>query len=123
MTDKTEKGERPELVKTKWGYYQFSPLPTDEELSEYYTEKYYQSGKGSYSVSYTNEEVEYFRLKARLVYRQSRRLTPKAVGGAVLDIGCGSGIPTMELARSASLILLANLSKANWSISMPMISP
>ena len=44
--------KRPQLIKTKWGFYQYTPLPSEEELRQYYAEKYYQQAEGSYELLY-----------------------------------------------------------------------
>jgi len=82
--------KQPDLVKTEYGFWQYHPLPTQEELSVYYGQRYFQEAKGSYAVDYLPEEIEYFRLKARLILHQIKRLKPHGVG-QLLDIGCGEG--------------------------------
>ena len=79
------------LIKTKYGFYQYTPLPSPKEMREYYSQRYYQEGKGSYEVSYTEGELKYFRLKAKLIYKQLGRLRDLASGKSLLDIGCGEG--------------------------------
>ncbi len=89
MADK--KGYQPELIKTKYGFYQYSPLPSIEELREYYANKYYQQGLGSYSVSYTDEEIQYFKLKAWLIYTKVSQIIDLNKKRNFIDIGCGEG--------------------------------
>ena len=101
MTDLKE----PELIKTKWGFYQYDRKPTDEELYEYYANKYYQEGLGSYSVSYTDEEIAYFELKAWMVYRKSSQLADIKNGKKLIDIGCGEGWIMDEFYRHGSSVL------------------
>ena len=86
-----KKNSGPILVRKAQGYWQYCPLPSEDELRQYYAEKYYQQGKGSYAVSYTPEEIEYFRLKADLIYRQILRLRPHKTRNMFLDVGCGEG--------------------------------
>ncbi len=81
---------QPELIKTKWGFYQYDPMPSDVELHAYYADKYYQNETGSYSASYTLEEIDYFRLKAWMVRRKLSSLTD-IKEGRLIDIGCGEG--------------------------------
>lgn len=81
----------PELINTKYGFYQYSPLPSEEDLRQYYAEKYYQHGLGSYSVSYSDEEIEYFKLKSRLIYRKVSMLMDMKKKRSFIDIGCGEG--------------------------------
>lgn len=79
------------LIRTKWGFYQYDPLPSDEELSTYYEEKYYQEGRGSYDVFYTDEETQYFQLKAQLIHQETTKLVGDTRGKRLVDIGCGEG--------------------------------
>lgn len=82
--------KQPKCVRTKRGFYQYHPLPTDEELRDYYANKYYQEGRGSYEVSYSDEEISWFRLKSSLIYKKVARLVPDG-RKKVIDVGCGEG--------------------------------
>ncbi|NQW57611.1 MAG: class I SAM-dependent methyltransferase [Polynucleobacter sp.] len=82
---------RTSCEKTEYGFYQYRPLPSKAELQEYYSQKYYQQGKGSYDVAYTLEEINYFRLKAELIYKKLSHLRDLGEKKDVLDIGCGEG--------------------------------
>jgi len=81
----------PKLIKTKWGFYHYSPHPSDEELSDYYANKYYQTGRGSYSPKYTKDEISYFKLKARLIYLKVSKIIKVEPNRKLIDIGCGEG--------------------------------
>ena len=83
--------DTPKLIKTKWGFYQYHPLPSAEELETYYRNKYFQEGRGSYEISYTEDEMNYFRLKASLIRLQASRITDVRPGKTLIDIGCGEG--------------------------------
>lgn len=87
----TDRSDQVTLVRTKYGFYQYSPLPTIEQLQQYYRDKYFQEGHGSYSVSYTQEEIAYFRLKARLIYQKASELIDLNDRKSFIDIGCGEG--------------------------------
>ncbi len=80
-----------ELIQTKWGFYQYRPLPSDEALQAYYAEQYFQQGLGSYAVSYTDEEKAWFRLRSWLLHEKVRLLRNGKTGGRFLDVGCGEG--------------------------------
>ena len=95
----------PELIKTKWGFYQYNPKPSDEELYNYYANKYYQEGWGSYSVSYTDEEIAYFKLKAWMVYRKTSQLTNIEKKAKIIDVGCGEGWIMDEFNRQGISVL------------------
>ncbi len=66
-------------------------MPSQAELEKYYSQKYYQEGRGSYAVSYLPEEIEHFRLKADLIFRQLQRLHKNRRLKNALDVGCGEG--------------------------------
>jgi len=106
----------PKLIRTKWGFYQYTP-PPKEYLREYYEKKYYQKGCGGYDVEYTREELDYFKLRASLIFQEIQKLSlgPYRGGRAsirsfnsseiyssssvpqdmskkiLLDVGCGEG--------------------------------
>ncbi|MCP4613876.1 MAG: class I SAM-dependent methyltransferase [Planctomycetes bacterium] len=104
--------KKPKLTKTVWGFYQYTPLPSDEELNDYYANKYYQEGIGSYSVSYTEEEISYLRLKASLIYRKTAQLTNGSMKGKTLvDIGCGEGWVMNEFYRQGVTVLGIDFSR------------
>ena len=54
-----------EVIKRKFGYYQLKDKPTNEELSDYYANKYYQEGVGSYEIEYSDVEIKYIKNKQR----------------------------------------------------------
>jgi len=74
----------------EFGYYTLKNLPKDEDLKNYYKEKYYQEAKGSYALCYTEEELKFFRVKLE----QKLLLINKhfsALPNSFLDIGSGEG--------------------------------
>jgi 2-polyprenyl-3-methyl-5-hydroxy-6-metoxy-1,4-benzoquinol methylase len=101
MTEQTTK----RLLQNRWGFYQYDPLPSEEELRIYYEQKYFQEGHGSYEISYTEEEISYFRLKAALVYKKTTQLISTVNGKRVIDIGCGEGWLMNEFHRHGCSVL------------------
>ena len=77
-------------VKNKEGFFRIDPLPTEEELKNYYTNTYYQSAKGSYSKKYCSEEIRYF-LNRALVSEYIFNKYSKRTDKFLLDVGCGEG--------------------------------
>lgn len=74
------------------GYWEIAQKPTQNELRQYYAEKYYQEGKGSYELAYTPAELAYFRAKISQRYAVVQNLlNPGKVGLKMLDVGCGEG--------------------------------
>ncbi|MNB88557.1 putative S-adenosylmethionine-dependent methyltransferase [compost metagenome] len=76
----------------RYGFYELINKPDDLELDSYYKNIYYQESRGSYSKSYDEEEIHYFKNKYEQRYSlliehnifscDTRRF---------LDIGCGEG--------------------------------
>lgn len=72
------------------GYFFVSPVPSEQELKNYYMGKYYQDlVTSTYQESYTNEELEVLKIDAELSnflinhnYNKSKKL---------LDVACGEG--------------------------------
>lgn len=79
------------VIKNQWGFYQYDPLPSEKGLQEYYEKKYYQEGRGSYEITYSDEEIAYFKLKASLICRETMKLSHATEGKTLLDVGCGEG--------------------------------
>ncbi|MFB3883663.1 MAG: class I SAM-dependent methyltransferase [Thermodesulfobacteriota bacterium] len=101
----------PRLIKTEWGFYQYDPLPSDEELNHYYEKRYYQEGLGSYEAVYSDEEISYFRLKARLIYSKCSTLVDMRKGQRLIDIGCGEGWVMDEFSRQGLTVLGLDFSR------------
>jgi 2-polyprenyl-3-methyl-5-hydroxy-6-metoxy-1,4-benzoquinol methylase len=80
------------LRKHPLGYWEIASKPTTQELQDYYAEKYYQEGKGSYELAYGKDELSYFRakLEQRRVVLQ-HHLSPVGNARRLLDVGCGEG--------------------------------
>ncbi|HLZ64705.1 MAG TPA: class I SAM-dependent methyltransferase [Aliidongia sp.] len=70
------------------GFYEASPKPTAEELSEHYRNKYYQQPQGTFAPAYTEEELAYFHNVAKVAAETSTALR---VERTLLDLGCGEG--------------------------------
>ncbi len=96
----------PRLIKHPLGYWEIEDKPTTDELQKYYAQKYYQEGKGSYELAYSQEELSYFnaKLEQRLAVLQ-RHLQPVEGKFRLLDVGCGEGYA------------LAFFRKQGWSVS------
>jgi 2-polyprenyl-3-methyl-5-hydroxy-6-metoxy-1,4-benzoquinol methylase len=113
----------PRLLRTRWGFYQYDPLPSDEELSAYYEKKYFQEGRGSYEIAYSDEEIRYFRLKASLIYRKARQLAGETAGKKLIDIGCGEGWGMDEFHRNGCRVFGLDYSRHGMEKFHPHLLP
>jgi 2-polyprenyl-3-methyl-5-hydroxy-6-metoxy-1,4-benzoquinol methylase len=79
------------IVLNKYNFYELANKPTNAELEEYYSKKYYQDNKGSYEISYSPEELKYFHNKTEEKYWIINKLIGSENKKRFLDIGCGEG--------------------------------
>lgn len=82
------------------GFWEVVDKPTDQELSDYYANKYYQTERANYRKSYPEEELEVIRAKVsqRLHKVEEVRGGGRSLG-RVLDVGCGEGFALAEFQR------------------------
>lgn len=79
-----------ELTKTKYGYYSVKKLPTQMELEEHYSEKYYQNESTQYAHSYSKDELKYFRNTAKVAhYLYTEKFN--SINNSLLEVGAGEG--------------------------------
>jgi 2-polyprenyl-3-methyl-5-hydroxy-6-metoxy-1,4-benzoquinol methylase len=82
------------LVRHALGYWEVADKPSVAQLQAYYADKYYQQGKGSYELSYTQEELAFFRAKLEQRLHALNSMTPGQSSRpqrTMLDVGCGEG--------------------------------
>lgn len=113
--------ERPKLVQTRWGFYQFDPIPDEEQLRSYYETKYYQQGCGSYEREYDRDELEWKRLRDWLLSERAMELVPGA--RRFFDVGCGEGGLMAEFYSRDLAVTGVDFSKAGISHLHPEMLP
>jgi 2-polyprenyl-3-methyl-5-hydroxy-6-metoxy-1,4-benzoquinol methylase len=79
------------IIKNKFGYYSVSELPSNQFLSDYYKNKYYQNESGSYSINYSEDELKYFNNKIELKFKIIENVLTINENSSILDVGCGEG--------------------------------
>ncbi|MCX7955044.1 MAG: class I SAM-dependent methyltransferase [Bacteroidales bacterium] len=79
------------VKKNKFGFYELANKPTYKELKEYYTQKYYQTCKGSYKATYTKDELKYIEYNIALKIHALKKFRKIKKNTHILDIGCGEG--------------------------------
>lgn len=97
-----------------------TPLPTVDELREFYRNRYFQNQNAQYSGSYTEEEVEYFHIKDRVldhIVSKNPDLPRK-----FLDIGCGEGFTTKYFHERGYECFAADFSVAGLNGQHPRLS-
>ena len=73
------------------GFWQVVNKPTDSELSDYYTNKYYQSETGNYRLSYPPDEAAVFAFRIAQRAARAAEIRNTDIAGRLLDVGCGEG--------------------------------
>jgi SAM-dependent methyltransferase len=68
------------------GYWRVDPLPTQEELDEYYAKQFYQDYKGFNDSALENQDDEFNEVRFGLIARRLRVKYPK-----IIEYGCGYG--------------------------------
>jgi 2-polyprenyl-3-methyl-5-hydroxy-6-metoxy-1,4-benzoquinol methylase len=81
----------PQCVKNIYGFYELAQKPSYDELSEYYSEKYYQENKATYSKEYSEEEKKYFLNKIGQKFHLIKKKLGNLERRSLLDVGCGEG--------------------------------
>lgn len=95
------------LVKNKtFEYYEVVPKPSNEELTDYYSNKYYQQDKDNftYSHSYSQDELNYIENKLEQKRYILKNIFNDDSPKKIIDIGCGEGF------------ILNHFEKLNWDV-------
>ena len=75
----------------KYGFFSVDPNPNKKELAEFYKNEYFQKNNGSYSNSYSNSEIDYFKIDYLILTHLYLKTFPKSDRKSILDLGCGEG--------------------------------
>jgi 2-polyprenyl-3-methyl-5-hydroxy-6-metoxy-1,4-benzoquinol methylase len=79
------------------GFWEVVDKPTNQDLSDYYANKYYQTEQSNYRRSYPENELEVIRMKiAQRLYKVGQLRKGNQKPGRVLDVGCGEGFALAE---------------------------
>lgn len=79
------------VKQTKYGYYELKDKPSIEEIQKYYQDMYYQEEKGSYTKTYTDDEIKYFKNRIEQKYMLVEKYIEVKGNQKYLDVGCGEG--------------------------------
>lgn len=90
----------------EFGFYSINEKPTAQELENYYAQKYYQEGKGSYKKQYSDEETQYFYNKIAQKHLLLSSYTHDLHKPySLLDVGCGEGFTLNYFKRNGWEVL------------------
>lgn len=79
------------LRKSKYGYLELTEYKSQQEVDDYFENKYYQNETGTYNLNYSEEEKKFFTRKMQeKEYIIRKYLHPKEKY-SLLDVGCGEG--------------------------------
>jgi len=82
------------------GFWEVVDKPTDQELSDYYANKYYQTERANYRKTYPEEELEVIVLKvSQRLHKVEELRGGNQKLGKILDVGCGEGFALAEFQR------------------------
>ena len=75
------------------GILRVSPLPSSDELREFYETKYFQQPHGNFAATYEDDEIDFINFRNRIFHKAiCGTLGLETLAGlTLLDIGCGEG--------------------------------
>ncbi len=79
-----------EIIINEYGFFEIKNKPGKKELQEYYANKYYQEGQGSYELSYDKSEIKYLLNKIEQKHVAAKTIS-NVEKGSLLDVGSGEG--------------------------------
>jgi 2-polyprenyl-3-methyl-5-hydroxy-6-metoxy-1,4-benzoquinol methylase len=85
------------LIDSKYGYKSIKDMPTSEELSSYYNDKYYDKDEGNlqYASEYSDEEIAH----KKIVYQETVAIIGET-HGKVFEIAFGEGFALNEFSQN-----------------------
>ena len=89
---------------SQYGYVSADPLPSDQDLTDHYSSKYYNAPSTStYQTGYTEDELRQKKLRANLTVHSLLKTCGAAVSGKVLfEVGYGEGF-VLDAAKQAGM--------------------
>ncbi|MEO3428957.1 methyltransferase domain-containing protein [Pelagibius sp. CAU 1746] len=94
----------PRLKRNPLGFLEVVSRPSEDELSDYYAQTYYQQEKSSYRKSYPPDELAVIDLRIAQRAARALELLHRDGPGNLLDVGCGEGF------------VLAAFAKQGWTV-------
>jgi len=80
------------VFENSFNIFELKEKPTEEDLKNYYKNKYFQENNGSYTIQYADDEVIYINNMINRRYGViDNIIDKKETGMRFLDVGCGEG--------------------------------
>jgi len=79
------------VIKNSFNFFELKDKPTEEELKNYYKNKYFQENKGSYTIQYSDDEITYVNNILNRKYAVIANIMDIKASMRFLDVGCGEG--------------------------------
>lgn len=111
----------PTVERADGGYWRVKNAPSPRELSDYYAERYYQEGRGSYETAYSDAELRHIRAKIALRWRLAAGRFDAP--GRLLDVGCGEGFVLAHGLQAGWTVAGLDFSSAGAKAQNPDILP
>lgn len=79
------------VILNKYNFFELKEKPSQKDLEEYYSKKYYQDNRGSYEMVYSQQDLKYFNNKIEEKFWIINKISSGNSDRSLLDIGCGEG--------------------------------
>ena len=77
------------LIRSDLGYFEIENKPSLEELTKFYSEKYFQDDSRNFKKIYSDEDLEFYSLEVKLCLATLEKYLKFDTN--LLDLGCGEG--------------------------------
>jgi SAM-dependent methyltransferase len=104
------------------GFYQASPIPSQEELEKHYRETYFQGGCEFYLPEYCEDEKKFIKNRPLIAEHIWRAFTGKQKG-EMMDVGCGEGFFASHFAERGWKVSAADFSSHGIQKHNPQLLP
>ena len=89
-----------QLKRHRLDFFQVDPMPSEEELEAFYSDRYYQESLGGYRRTYDEAELEYRRSEVLTCLKTLDKKLGVSGCHRALDLGCGEGFFSKYLSEA-----------------------
>ncbi|MEP0942317.1 MAG: class I SAM-dependent methyltransferase [Rhizobiaceae bacterium] len=109
------------LKKNSLGFWEVAKRPSEKELNEHYSGKYYQNPRGTYQKTYSKDDLAYFTNRSSVAHFIAKKFGVH--GGSVIDLGCGEGFLSSHFQKQGYDVTCCDFSKFGVSQFNPDLLP